>query len=87
MLDRDSWPVWCAQNGVSPDARSVVANGDPDRKKHTYAQRAIVGLCILALYGMTKGAIVSLLRILKQVVQWRLCQVYWRFWCRPKRRV
>lgn len=32
MLDRDSWPVWCAQNGVSPDARSVVANGDPDRK-------------------------------------------------------
>ena len=87
MLDRDSCPVWCAQNGVSPDAKSVVLNGQSKMGTLTYAQRAIVGFCILALYGMTKRAIVSLLRILKQIMQWRLCQVDRRFWCRSERRV
>jgi len=37
ILDRDSWPVWCAQNGVSPDAKSAVVEWGFKLRKHTYA--------------------------------------------------
>jgi hypothetical protein len=47
-----------------------VSKGQSETEKHTYAQRAIVGFCIMALYWMTKGTIVSLFRILKQIVKW-----------------
>jgi hypothetical protein len=70
-LERDPWPDWCTQKGVSPVSIGSARVDNRERtKQHTYAQRFIVILVlrILTLSEDIERAILSLLWILRQVV-------------------
>jgi hypothetical protein len=90
-LERDTRSAWWAQKGVSPWRFGLVNEGtDGERPiRHTYTQGIIVILVlgVLAFPVNIEGSIVSLFWILRKVMQWRLGQVDWRFWCCPERRI